>query len=346
MKKIFLIIILLIVCILNANGQTYSSKNNHTDYWTNKSAWLTNVVPVDGSNTTINIFGWITDLTALSFTNNLVINVYDTLILDGSFTLKNNTNINVESNGILIVKNAFQSKNNLNLNIKTGGVAIFGGTFDAGGGGTNINNLGDLYIFNNTPIPANKIPANTKKENQLPTNLKTLYYGASVPVILKYFDAVIVGTTFVNFTWETSLEMNNNYFVLQRSRDGAHWDSIGTIYAEHKNTEISQYYHYQDRLILNRTVLYRLKQVDVNGVSKIFNIIGVNGPKISQMTVYPNPASTKITVIGGDFELLSEKNSVVANGVDGETLIIEGLPRGIYYIKMGDEIKRIVLIRE
>jgi len=85
-----------------------------------------------------------------------------------------------------------------------------------------------------------------------------------LPIELAKFDA-ICNEDSVKIEWETLTEKNNEYFVLERSLDGDHWQQV---YIRHGagSSNISMKYSYTDySFYKNITNYYRLKQIDYDG---------------------------------------------------------------------------------
>ena len=131
----------------------------------------------------------------------------------------------------------------------------------------------------------------------------------TLPVELVYFNFQILDSTKILLNWETATEVDNYGFSVERYSDST-WASIIFIQG-HGNSNVPNYYSCVDStIIVGKTFLYRLKQIDVNGgikysdtliVSIISDIKKENNltPKnffVSQN--YPNPfnPSTNIRV--------------------------------------------------
>ena len=95
-------------------------------------------------------------------------------------------------------------------------------------------------------------------------------------------------------TWTTASEINNDYFILEKSTDGKYFYSIANISGAGTSNEINNYEYY-DADLLNKNVYYRLSQTDFNGNSKTFNIISSDCSsgllsKEDNFTIINNPA--------------------------------------------------------
>lgn len=94
-----------------------------------------------------------------------------------------------------------------------------------------------------------------------------------LPVTLVDFSAKYHSSA-VHLVWNTASEINNDYFVIERSVNGVEFEAIGTIYGM-GTTNMAQTYTYEDKEPLEGTVYYRLNQVDYNGEFEIHPIVSV-----------------------------------------------------------------------
>lgn len=78
--------------------------------------------------------------------------------------------------------------------------------------------------------------------------------------------------------WSTATEINNDYFILERSLDGISWEKITQIEgAGNSNTVVN--YSFKDYGYTSGVNYYRLSQTDFNGKKEYFNIIAVDNDK-------------------------------------------------------------------
>lgn len=110
----------------------------------------------------------------------------------------------------------------------------------AGGGGYTIN-WGGTASLDCTPI-------------SLPVDFLT-FYGKDKP-------------GFNEIKWETASENNNNYFVVERSRDGSMWIPVATVMSK-GNSNSTQSYRIEDREIEQGSLwYYSIKQTDYDGTTE------------------------------------------------------------------------------
>jgi hypothetical protein len=128
----------------------------------------------------------------------------------------------------------------------------------------------------------------------------------ALPVTLLYFKAAPSGGT-VNLTWATSMEINNDHFEIERSKDAKTFEKIGTVNGA-GNSKVQKEYSYTDRDIQKGVVYYRLRQVDLNGEFEVFpmQVVKMNTAEIK--TVAPNPFRDKFEM---QYELASNSSVTI-----------------------------------
>ena len=108
MKPLLLRLLLILLFFLSgqaAFSQPYTSINNSTGGWetptTWNPVWPSPQTSVNGHNIDIN--GYITSGTSLSFSGSSKLTVKDTLVIKGNLTMNDNNDLKIEDNGILII---------------------------------------------------------------------------------------------------------------------------------------------------------------------------------------------------------------------------------------------------
>ncbi len=117
--------------------------------------------------------------------------------------------------------------------------------------------------------------------------------GLALPVEFIAFDAMLEGDV-VQLRWSTATEINSDYFVVERSADGQHFTSIGTVDGA-GNTTFTTHYTLIDDAPLTGTSYYRLKQVDQDGNYEYTAIKSVQF-KATAVQLYPNPTTGLVTL--------------------------------------------------
>lgn len=111
-----------------------------------------------------------------------------------------------------------------------------------------------------------------------------------VPVELISFTVASYGKN-VLLQWTTATELNNSGFEVQRRTQESGYEVIGFVAGSGSTTE-NRSYSFNDMNVPNGKYLYRLKQIDFNGVFDYSNEIEVevNAPaEFSLEQNYPNP---------------------------------------------------------
>ena len=110
---------------------------------------------------------------------------------------------------------------------------------------------------------------------------------APLPVTLVNFKGVLQNKK-AALTWTTENEMNNKGFEVQRSYDGNQYKTIGFV-AGAINSTSSKSYNFIDEELAQQVNYYRLKQIDLDGVSKLSNIVNLRNPFNDDIKVLSNP---------------------------------------------------------
>lgn len=147
-----------------------------------------------------------------------------------------------------------------------------------------------------------------------------------LPVELVVFSARGVGTR-VELRWITATEKNNDYFTLQRSKDGHSFVDIGTVGAG-PNGHTVQEYDYTDYDPLPGKSYYRLKQTDLDGTEEFLDIKMVQMDDLPiGVRAYPNPAGDgKLSVDFGD--ALKDDTLVTISDLVGKIIFRSVVPAG------------------
>jgi hypothetical protein len=111
-----------------------------------------------------------------------------------------------------------------------------------------------------------------------------------LPVELTYFQTQATDNQKVIIKWETAMEINSSYFVLERSRDAVNYKSIANIEAAGSSTS-KKTYSFTDESALFGTNYYRLSQIDRDGTMQIFRpqSVIIEDSNVA-FGVFPNPS--------------------------------------------------------
>jgi hypothetical protein len=111
--------------------------------------------------------------------------------------------------------------------------------------------------------------------------------GGPLPITLVSF-AGVVNKDKVQLEWATSSEINNDYFVIEKSADGNYFSEVAKVSGAGNSTAMLNY-HATDYNPDRGTSYYRLKQVDFDGKTTYSKWVDVNVQVKYDISVFPNP---------------------------------------------------------
>lgn len=171
--------------------------------------------------------------------------------------------------------------------------------------------------------------------------------GSGVPVVYSnLYGAQINNGILIN--WETSSEVDNDYFILEYAEDGKNFNKLARVQGQGNTARLSNYdyLHTTPQVGLN---YYRLQQVDVNGKVTISKIIVVNYLDITKTQLYPNPieannftlnykASTEgmiqIEILDLAGKVLINNTLEVTKGLNTPQITLPQLSAGTYFCRV------------
>jgi hypothetical protein len=156
--------------------------------------------------------------------------------------------------------------------------------------------------------------------------------------------------------WNTASEVNTSHFEVERSTDGRSFSSIGRVPAGQRSGQ----YSFADRQPATAVSFYRLRMVDVDSKHTFSGTVAVRLSLNSTLQVYPNPArqATAITIqskgsgvetirlFDASGRCLKTEHVMVAEGINRKQIDLNGLPGGVYYIRLGRTGTSEMLIKE
>ncbi|REA62882.1 hypothetical protein DSL64_08155 [Dyadobacter luteus] len=171
--------------------------------------------------------------------------------------------------------------------------------------------------------------------------------GNALPVTLMSFSASKEVNS-VQLKWQTSSETNSSHFEIQRSADAKNFTTIGRTETNASSLNAKNY-TYNDTDLPSGTYYYRLKMVDLDqtsAYSRITNVKIISGDIVS---VYPNPASRKITISTDSkitnleiFNVLGRKFYSAKSQQNTTDIDVSSWPAGIYVIKLNGSERKFV----
>ena len=171
-----------------------------------------------------------------------------------------------------------------------------------------------------------------------------------LPVTLLNFE-VDCENGFTVLNWSTASEINNDYFVIEKSTDAINFSPIATVQGNgNSNTVLS--YTYTDETPNYAITYYRLKQVDFDGKFEYFNVVvstctADENFNVNQLQLNDNvfgftintSSSEKLTVYLYDYRgrIISQETIVVNKGNNPISLSKPHLSDGIYMLNIVGE---------
>lgn len=131
---------------------------------------------------------------------------------------------------------------------------------------------------------------------QRPT-LSVTYTSGTLPVTLINVNAAETDKG-VKISWQTQSEFNNAYFIVEHSRDGINFSSIGKVTGA-GTTNTPRAYDFLHQAVASGKHYYRLAQTDINNQVRYSAIVPVSVKiKQKQLTITPNPVRDFINLRG------------------------------------------------
>ena len=230
----------------------------------------------------------------------------DTMVIPASMTCVIDLNSPTYVDMRIEVYGTMLFDNGRKINLDNDGEVIIhsGGLLTGGNSGSRLN-IGEITWWSGTDPPVVG-----------PTSLSN---GGWLPVELIEFSA-IENDGKVEILWVTASEINNDYFIVERSQNTFEWTSVIETKGVGTSNLITGYFEV-DNNPLKGLSYYRLKQVDFNGEWKTFNIVPVenlfNGEGI--MDIYPNPTTNgeSINIFFSDLSKNKPEILVVLRDIKG-----------------------------
>ncbi|MCU0395096.1 MAG: endonuclease [Chitinophagaceae bacterium] len=165
---------------------------------------------------------------------------------------------------------------------------------------------------------------------------------SALPVHLLDFRGVLKGSD-VELQWLTENETAFDRFEVQRSRNGRDYSTIGTV----KAGGLRQYRFTDKAEGFSGRVYYRLKMIDQDGSSRLSQVFSVHLKPQVRFQVYPNPASSRVTLelgsaaFTGTIAVTDMTGRVLLSrqvtGVQGPFVLpVQGLATGRYVVQLKD----------
>ena len=165
--------------------------------------------------------------------------------------------------------------------------------------------------------------------------------GTPLPIELLSFVGICNDERFVTLYWTTASELENDFFTIEKTSDGASYEVIGTIDGA-GNSRTHKKYSFADNSNIEPLNYYRLKQTDLNGTNKYSPFISVScKTNNSGLSIIPNPAKNEISISnlepGCEVSILNSLGqTMITKKNTSDSLLkldVSDLPEGVYYLK-------------
>jgi hypothetical protein len=174
----------------------------------------------------------------------------------------------------------------------------------------------------------------------------TIIAACALPIKLTYFSVKDVFNGNL-IKWTTASELNNDYFDLERSKDGNSFEKIFQKKGA-GNSKSELKYEFTDSKAGAGVSYYRLKQVDFDGTATYSEIIAVESSLKAQFVVYPNPSTSgsfsidtvntkQAYMITNAAGVVISKGDIIPDKID-----LSGQAKGIYFLKAGKNTTRLI----
>ena len=202
----------------------------------------------------------------------------DTMRIPASMTVVVDINSPTYVNMRIEVYGTMEYGNGRKINLDSDGVVQIyaGGMLTGGNAGSRLNIGADTWWSGTDPPLMGPV---------------TVSSGGVLPIELIHFNA-IMNEDRVEISWATASEINNDYFIVERSEDAMDWVEVIKVSGAGHSVSIIDYFEI-DNEPLRGLSYYRLTQVDFDGEQETFNIIPVENTIKGEgiMNIYPNPVN-------------------------------------------------------
>jgi len=189
----------------------------------------------------------------------------------------------------------------------------------------------------------------TKESQKAKVKIGGVCNEAALATKLIYFRGIPINNEWIMLKWETTTELNNNYYVIEKSKNGkTDWFEL----LKEKSTgniNSKSIYSVYDKEPYMGISYYKLKSVDNNGISEYLGYIAITMyPKqVYIKDIYPNPTedflnysiinnieNTKIKILITDVlgQILKEESYYAVVGETRKRIDVRGIESGVYFI--------------
>ncbi len=174
----------------------------------------------------------------------------------------------------------------------------------------------------------------------------------ALPIELTSFNAKYKNNV-VELDWATSAEINNDYFTVERSADGIHFEPVSVVKGAGNSHETRSYKDYDLKPLDLDVAYYRLKQTDYDHTFTYSKMVAVGKGKLNDydFSIIPNPSESGIFTISSNqnetsentVEILDYTGRLISENVletNSSTIDLSSYSKGLYIVRItsGDKI--------
>lgn len=196
-------------------------------------------------------------------------------------------------------------------------------------------------------LPMNSTTLTNATFPEISITITNICDAAVLPIELTYFRAIPKEDK-VLIKWQTAVELNNDYMVVERSTDGRTFSEVGRVRGQGSSTFLNDY-ELVDNNPATGVNYYRLHQFDFDGANEYSDIVQVTfrgEGKAGTLQVYPTLISnTNVLNIDltennntiSTFDIFDFNGKLVSSvdlqGGDVASFSVDQLQNGMYFIK-------------
>ncbi|HQF41457.1 MAG TPA: M14 family zinc carboxypeptidase [Ignavibacteriaceae bacterium] len=202
-----------------------------------------------------------------------------------------------------------------------------------------VNEIMDLSNYNTSQVKLRfelKSDVSVTRDGWYVDDIGVVVYGI-IPVELNSFTALMQNNNIL-LNWSTSSETNNVGFDIERrsANNNSGWQKIGFVPGKGTTTEKSSY-NFTDLNPVEGKSYYRLRQIDLDGTTKVFNAVEVDFNVVREYSLsqnFPNPFNpeTEISFALAKLDYVTLKIYNIL-GSEVATLVNEFMESGKHTIK-------------
>lgn len=157
-----------------------------------------------------------------------------------------------------------------------------------------------------------------------------------LPVTLTRFSGSRADAGHVNLSWATASEINNAFFVIERSADAKKFEVLGQVAGTGTSTT-ARTYSFTDERPLAGATYYRLRQVDLNGTSAFSPVVTVTAAQTNADWLLYTAAQHYVVLGIGELyvmDIMGRSLFKQTLSADRSEVVLPALPTGVYLFQL------------